>query len=42
MRHNDKTAALDSAKKITALGERIIHFGHGKPAKNRIWVKKDK
>lgn len=30
---------LESARKISELGERIVYFGHGKPKKNRIWVK---
>jgi hydroxyacylglutathione hydrolase len=36
--YNDEKSMLDSAKKITELGERIIYFGHGKPAKNRKWI----
>lgn len=39
MLYNDEKAMLDSARKITALGERMIHFGHGKPMPNRVWVK---
>jgi len=41
MLYNDKKIMLDSAKKITGLGERIIYFGHGKPVRNRVWVKKE-
>ncbi|NLY44084.1 MAG: MBL fold metallo-hydrolase [Clostridiaceae bacterium] len=37
--YNDEKAMLDSARKITELGERAIYFGHGKPVKNRVWVK---
>jgi len=37
--YNDEKAMLNSAMKITGLGERTIYFGHGKPAKNRTWVK---
>lgn len=36
--HNYKQM-LESARKIGELGERIVYFGHGKPKKNRIWVK---
>jgi glyoxylase-like metal-dependent hydrolase (beta-lactamase superfamily II) len=36
--YNDEKAMLDSAKKITGLGERIIYFGHGKPVQNKTWV----
>lgn len=35
----DKEELLESAKKITALGERTIYFGHGKPTSNRAWAK---
>lgn len=35
--YNDVKAMLDSARKITGLGDRIIYFGHGKPVKNKIW-----
>lgn len=40
MLYNDEKTMLDSAKKITGLGERIIYFGHGKPVQNKTWVKK--
>ncbi len=36
--YHNKKEMLDSAAKISALGERIIYFGHGKPARNRMWV----
>ena len=39
MLYNDEKVMKDSAKKITGLGERIIYFGHGKPVKNKAWVK---
>lgn len=39
MLYNDEEAMLESAKKITGLGERIFHFDHGKPGRNRVWVK---
>lgn len=38
MLYNDEKAMLDSARKITGLGERIIYFGHGKPVQNKTWV----
>lgn len=38
MLYNDEKAMLESAKKITGLGERIIYFGHGRPVQNRVWV----
>lgn len=40
MLYNDEKAMLESAEKITRLGERTIYFGHGKPVRNRIWVRK--
>lgn len=36
--HNERELR-ESAAKISALGERTIYFGHGKPVKNRAWVK---
>jgi glyoxylase-like metal-dependent hydrolase (beta-lactamase superfamily II) len=36
--YHNREEMLDSAAKISALGERIIYFGHGKPARNRLWV----
>lgn len=41
MLYNDEKLMLDRAKKITAPGERIIYFGHGKPLNNRIWMKQE-
>jgi len=38
MLYNDKNAMLQSAEKISRMGERQIYFGHGKPVKNRNWV----
>jgi hydroxyacylglutathione hydrolase len=38
--YNDEKTMLDSAGKITGLGERIVHFGHGKPVQNRVWAAK--
>lgn len=39
MLYHDRSAMLKSAEKISALGERTIYFGHGKPVKNRDWLK---
>lgn len=36
--HNQKDM-LESAGKISSIGERTIYFGHGSPVKNRRWVK---
>lgn len=37
--YNDEKTMLDSAKKISRLEGRMIYFGHGKPVRNRMWVK---
>ena len=39
MLYHDKNEMLDSAKKISGLGNRTIFFGHGKPLPNKQWVK---
>lgn len=39
MLYTNRKDMIESAKKISQLGERIIYFGHGKPLKNRIWIK---
>lgn len=39
MLYHDKEAMQKSAEKIERLGPRLIHFGHGKPVKNRIWLR---
>lgn len=39
MLYHDYGQMLESAGKISKLGERKVYFGHGKPKKNRIWVK---
>ena len=39
MLYHDKNMMLDSAKKISDIGNRMIYFGHGKPVPNRAWVK---
>jgi len=38
LRH-DEAAALESAQKIASLGERTVYFDHGRPSRNRKWVK---
>lgn len=38
MLYHDREQMIKSAKKISALGERTIYFGHGKPVKNRHWA----
>ena len=30
---------LESASKISGMGDKDIYFGHGKSVKNRMWVK---
>lgn len=37
MLYHDETQMLRSAERISALGERTIFFGHGKPVANRKW-----
>lgn len=39
MIYHDREAMLDSAERITDLGRRTIFFGHGKPGRNRQWVR---
>lgn len=39
MLYNDKAVMLQSARKISDLGSRTVYFGHGKPKKNRLWIK---
>lgn len=39
MLYHNREIMMKSAKKIQEIGPRIIHFGHGKPVENRIWVK---
>lgn len=38
MLYHDKSAMLQSAEKISNLGDRTIYFGHGKPVKNKNWI----
>ncbi len=37
MLYHDRNAMLESAEKISRLGERTIYFGHGRPRRNRNW-----
>lgn len=39
MLYHDYGQMLESAKKISGMGERIVYFGHGKPKKNRDWAR---
>ena len=39
MLYVDEQEMLLSAKYISELGEKTIYFGHGKPKRNREWVK---
>lgn len=39
MLYNNRERMLESAEKISSLGDRTIYFGHGKPVPNRRWAK---
>lgn len=39
MLYTDEQEMLESAEYISELGEKTIHFGHGKPKRNRKWVR---
>ena len=39
MLFHNREAMLESAEKISALGRRMLYFGHGRPVSNRRWVK---
>ncbi len=39
MLYHNKRDMLESARKISGLGNRTIYFGHGRPVQNRQWVK---
>lgn len=39
MLFHNREEMLESARKISSLGNRMIYFGHGKPLPNRQWVK---
>lgn len=39
MLYTDEKTMRQSAEKIGNMGKRTIYFGHGKPLKNKIWIK---
>ena len=39
MLYHSREEMRRSAERISALGERTIYFGHGKPLKNRQWIR---
>lgn len=39
MLYTNKEKMLESAKRIGEMGAKTIYFGHGKPKRNRRWVK---
>lgn len=39
MLYTEEQEMLESARYISELGEKTIYFGHGKPKRNRKWVK---
>lgn len=39
MLFHNKNEMLESAEKISKMGNRTIYFGHGKPTPNKRWVK---
>ena len=39
MLYADEQEMLSSAEYISELGDKTIYFGHGKPKRNRKWVK---
>lgn len=39
MLYHNREQMLESAKKISGLGNRTVYFGHGRPVRNRRWVK---
>lgn len=41
MLFNNKEKMLESARKISDIGDRTIYFGHGKPVPNKQWTKRD-
>ncbi len=38
MLYHNREEMLKSVSRISALGERMIYFGHGKPVKNKNWA----
>ena len=39
MLYHNREKMLESARKISRIGNRTIYFGHGKPVANKQWVK---
>lgn len=39
MLYNNRVQMLESARKISDIGDRTIYFGHGKPLANRQWAR---
>lgn len=39
MLYTDEEKMLESAKYIAKMGEKTIYFGHGKPKRNRKWIR---
>lgn len=39
MLYHDRDEMLQSAEKISGMGDRILYFGHGGPVANRQWLK---
>lgn len=39
MLYTEEQEMLESARYISELGEKTIYFGHGKPKRNRKWIK---
>lgn len=38
MLYHNKNEMLESAEKISKIGNRIIYFGHGRPTTNKRWI----
>lgn len=38
MLYHDYDKMLESAKKVSLLGDRVVYFGHGAPKRNRAWI----
>lgn len=39
MLYHNRNNMLESARKISSIGKRMIYFGHGKPVANKQWIK---
>lgn len=39
MLYHNKNEMLESARKISKIGDRTICFGHGRPVANKCWIK---